>query len=339
MVRESTVAKVARHALRLFLPKPVANRRDLSGQCIVVTGAAPGSIGYHTVLCLAQWGARVVATSLQDIAELEASLAHDLQGFSTQRDQILVRKLDLCNADDVFEFQEWIESNINARLDVLINNAGIHKNIFDKNTRPEDSTDGMEIHWRTNYLGTFHLTKLLLPSLLNNASEGRQTKVVNVASHLHDKVPNDVLFQELERYNSWDAYAASKLALVHHSLELHRRFHEHGVDSVALHPGSAYTNMTRPMQEPQGVVQKSIFRANDTLTRLVLLNAYDAAQTSIFCATEPELVAGAYYERCALAEPASSTNDQRVGRELWERTESWCMNLTKQSDSCGEPGK
>lgn len=331
MARESTATKVTRHTLRLFLPKPVAKQRDLSGQSIVVTGAAPGSIGYHTVLCLAHWGAKVVATSLQNVAELEVSLARDLQGLSTESDQVLVRKLDLCNSNDVFEFQVWFESNMNARLDVLINNAGIHKNIFDKKTRSADSADGIEIHWRTNYLGTFHLTKVLLPSLLSNANEGRQTRVVNVASHLHDRVSNDVLFHEPKAYNSWDAYAASKLALVHHSFELHRRFHEHGVDSVALHPGSAYTNMTRPIQEPQGVFRKSIYRANDTLTRLVLLNAHYGAQTSIFCATEPELVGGAYYDRCARAEAASTTQENGVGRDLWNRTESWCMNLTKQS--------
>ena len=45
------------------------------------------------------------------------------------------------------------------------------KNILNPRVRPPLSEDGFEIHWRTNYLGTFHLTSLLLPLLKQGGLE------------------------------------------------------------------------------------------------------------------------------------------------------------------------
>ena len=79
------------------------------------------------------------------------------------------------------------------------------------------SADGFEIHWRTNYLGTFHLTRLLLPMLLESGRRSRDARVINVSSHQHDKGRNDRLFAPPDRLDSWTAYGQSKLALIHHA--------------------------------------------------------------------------------------------------------------------------
>ncbi len=55
--------------------------------------------------------------------------------------------------------------------------------------------DGHEVHWRTNYLGTAQLTRLLLGALLA-AGEAR---VVNVVSKLHDRGRNECLFGRSRR--------------------------------------------------------------------------------------------------------------------------------------------
>ena len=54
--------------------------------------------------------------------------------------------------------------------------------------------DGIEVHWRTNYLGAFHLTWALLPLLQQAGLESGDARVVNVSSGLHDRVGNAALF-------------------------------------------------------------------------------------------------------------------------------------------------
>ena len=103
--------------------------------------------------------------------------------------------------------------------------------------KPPTTKDGFEVHWRTNYLGTFHLTTLLLPCLKQGGLGSGDARVVNVSSRLHDRVNNTDLFNDRDDYNSWDAYALSKLALIHLSFEIDRRFaSEYSLRSVALHP-------------------------------------------------------------------------------------------------------
>ena len=67
---------------------------------------------------------------------------------------------------------------------------------------------------------------------------------MNVSSHQHVRARNEELFESTARRSTWDAYGLSKLAMVHMSAELHRR-HGAGGDfrSVALHPGTVFTNM------------------------------------------------------------------------------------------------
>ena len=107
---------------------------------------------------------------------------------------------------------------------MLINNAGILRDVLWRWRKPRFSADGFEIHWRTNYLGTFHLTRLLLPMLRESGRKSGDARVINVSSHQHDKGRNDRLFQDSGRYDSWTAYGQSKLALIHHSFELQRRY-------------------------------------------------------------------------------------------------------------------
>ena len=131
---------------------------------------------------------------------------------------------------------------------------------------------GFEVHWRTNYLGVFHLTRTLLPLLQQSGLESGDARVVNVSSGLHDRVGNADLFdgvalrhqphrdkpqrhlphgdlphREQPRYHSWDAYGKSKLAMNHMAFEIERRFAEsHNLHGVALHPGVVMTNLTLP---------------------------------------------------------------------------------------------
>ena len=156
-------SKSVNHLRGLFARKPAAEEVEMSGRRVIVTGASPNSLGYETARILASWGASVVVTRTRGIASLEDALKEDLRRAGADEENVKAHLLDLCDVDSVNRFATWHRKHHEGKLHVLINNAGIHRNILRPRKEPPPSKDGFEIHWRTNYLGTFHLTSLLLP--------------------------------------------------------------------------------------------------------------------------------------------------------------------------------
>jgi NAD(P)-dependent dehydrogenase (short-subunit alcohol dehydrogenase family) len=270
-----------------------AARVDLTGRQIIVTGTTPGSLGDATARTLAAWGASVVTTS---------------------RSGAVGRPLDLADAESVAAFADWYTA-AHDRLDVLVNNAGVHLDLRSTWKQPQLTADGFEIHWRTNYLGTMHLTHLMLPLLLR-ADDAR---VVNVVSKLHARGRNQFLFASLTPYNSWDAYGLSKLALVHATNQIARRYPD--VRAYSLHPGSVYTRIADRGLEGHRVIG-ALRRVAAPIERRMLLSPVDGAQTSLHCATAADLPSG-YYRDCRPTVPSPEINDADVAHRLWTDTEAW----------------
>lgn len=324
---ESTFRKVLLHTLRLLAPKPKADRVDMSGRRVIVTGASHGSIGYETARTLASWGANVAVSCLEDSDALQDSLRGDLRGIGVDEESVSARRMDLCDVQSVEEFAGWYEDWHGRELHVLINNAGIHLDLLERHKKPMLSTDGLEIHWRTNYLGTFHLTSLLLPLLMEGGGRTGDARIVNVVSHLHDRGRNARFFEESADYHSWQAYGQSKLALVHFSRELQRRYAQQcNLQSVALHPGSSHTNMTFRGLREYPVLWRTV-RIFKPLEALVLLSPEHGAQTSIMCASKTPFEGGRYYERCDVAQASEDASDERVAKRLWKMSQDWVGSL------------
>lgn len=324
---ESTFRKVLLHTLRLLGPKPKADRVDMSGRQVIVTGASRGSIGYQTARTLASWGANVAVTCLEGSGMLQESLRRDLRSIGVDGERVSARRMDLCDARSVREFARWYDERHGRELHVLINNAGIHLDLLARHKEPIRSPDGLEIHWRTNYLGTFHLTSLLLPLLMEGGGRTGDARVVNVVSHLHDRGRNARFFEESADYHSWQAYGQSKLALVHFSRELQRRYAEqYSLGSVALHPGSSYTNMTFRGLREYPALWRTV-RMFAPLEALVLLSPAHGAQTSIMCASRTPFEGGRYYERCDVAQASEEASDVRVAKRLWKMSQDWVGSL------------
>ncbi|MEM8530774.1 MAG: SDR family NAD(P)-dependent oxidoreductase [Chloroflexota bacterium] len=115
-----------------------------------------------------------------------------------------------------------------ARLDVLINNAGL-------GAEPErrESHDGIERIFQVDYLSTYAMTKLLLPLLVQSAP----SRVVNVASA--GQAPIDFSDPMLVRnYSGIQAYCQSKLAQITFTMELAPALQSQGVIINALHPAT-----------------------------------------------------------------------------------------------------
>ena len=271
---------------------------DMSGRTVLVTGAGRGSIGAETARILAGWGADVVVTTRASDPAIPATVWHPL---------------DLADAASVDRFAAWYGER---PLHVLVNNAGVHLDLRAKWHEPTRTADGHEIHWRTNYLGTAHLTNLLLPSLV--ASPG--ARVVNVVSKLHARAHNEHLFGPIEPYHSWTAYGASKLALIHHAFELDRRYS--AVRGYALHPGEVYSTIADKGLANAPVLAR-MRKALAPLERRVLMSTTEGAQTTVHCASAPGLAGGRYFRHCAPAEPSPEAADRAVSARLWDRTAAW----------------
>jgi NAD(P)-dependent dehydrogenase (short-subunit alcohol dehydrogenase family) len=279
---------------------------------VVVTGAGPGSLGAATAAVLDSWGAQVTVTTRSAADAAAWAIGPGVVG----------RDLDLTDVESVAAFGAWCQEQFGADgLDVLINNAGIHLDLRSTWSEPHLTRDGYEIHWRTNYLGTMHLTHLLLPLILRAADRSGDGRVVNVVSKLHARGTNRFLFEPLTPYHSWDAYGQSKLALVHASSEIARRHSDRRLRAYAVHPGSVASNIADRGLEGHRILGAAR-RVLAPVERRVLLSPEHGAQTSVHCATAPDAASG-YYRDCTRAEPSEAAGDVAVAQRLWDQTAAW----------------
>jgi len=315
---------LSRRLRALFAAAPCAEPVDLRGRNIIVTGASPGSIGFETARILADWGASMTVTARANPQAVRDALLARVAGT---RPQVTAQALDLFRADSATRFVDWYRATQGMRLDALINNAGVHLDLLSQWKEPRLSADGFEIHWRTNYLGTSHLTHLLLPLLQATAQHSGEARVVNVVSMLHRKGTNAGLFEGPRPYNSWVAYGLSKLALVHATFEMQRRFAGSSkVQAYCLHPGAVFTNIAGKGLAGNRMIE-TVRNALAPVEGFFLLTPEEGAQTQIHCATHPRLAGGLYYDQCRPKAASAETADERVAARLFDETEAWVKSL------------
>jgi NAD(P)-dependent dehydrogenase (short-subunit alcohol dehydrogenase family) len=202
---------------------------DLSGQRVIVTGAASG-IGVETARALAGAGAEVTL-AVRD-TEAGARVAADITATSGNRD-LHVARLDLSSRESIAAFVAgW-----DGPLHVLINNAGVM-------ALPEQHTpEGWEMQLAINHLGHFALAMGLHGAL---AAAGG-ARIVSVSSSAHQVSP--VVFDDLHfafrPYDPIGAYGQSKTANVLFAVEATARWAGDGITANALMPGAIATNLQR----------------------------------------------------------------------------------------------
>lgn len=306
----------------LLVRAPRAARVDLSGRRMIVTGTAPGSIGFETARFLAGWGADVVVTTRRH-AHASAELVRERIAAEPAHGDVAGHDLDLCDTASVEAFARWYEQTQGEHLDVLVNNAGVHLDLLSQWKAPKLTADGHEIHWRTNFLGTMHLTLRLLPLLRQSGRRSGDARVVNVVSQLHAKGRNAALLAPADRYDSWTAYGNSKLALVHASFELQRRHAASDcVQAFCLHPGAVFTNIADKGLSGNPRLE-AIRRACAPVEKFFLLTPEEGAQTSVHCATSPAAPGGRYFRNGAVARASAQSDDHAVAQRIWTEAERW----------------
>lgn len=310
---------IAQTIRRRLLKPPFAQLVDLSGKHYVVTGCSKGSLGFATAAILLRWGASVIVTTRSG----DGAIAEDLAKHSgASLAQVVIEPLDLCDTDSVENFVGQVQKRFPDGLDALINNAGIHLDLMSKWKQPQLTEDGFELHWRTNYLGTLQLTHVLLNHLLKRARSSGNARIVNVVSMLHSRGSNAQLDTGAEPYNSWVAYGLSKLALIHFTYELQRRYGDQGLDAYCLHPGAVNTPVGVKGMATSPVIQ-TLVKAMSPLQSLFMMSPEEGAQTQIMCATEPGLSGGRYFRDCREARASEDSKDGSVAARLWDEGLSW----------------
>jgi NAD(P)-dependent dehydrogenase (short-subunit alcohol dehydrogenase family) len=146
-----------------------------------------------------------------------------------------------------------------------------------------------------NFVGPFALTEALLP-LLQQCAPAR---IVNVSSAGYNMWKGD-LFEDVQScagYSGVDAYNRSKYLNLLWTLALARRLEGSGITANVLHPGTAWTAMTKnsePRSFPAGM------RALWPILRLVqrMGSPEKVARTSIYLASALEAanITGKYFE-------------------------------------------
>ena len=282
-------------------PMTANNLPSLAGRVALITGANTG-IGLVSARELAAHGAhlfiacRSAERSRPALEQIRAVARHGPVEFLP---------LDLGDFASVRQCaQLFLERGLPLHL--LINNAGL------AGSRGLTQS-GFELAFGVNHMGHFLLTQLLLERIKASAP----ARIVTVASRAHYRATGIDWMAVCEPTLSRLAiaeYGVSKLANVLFSAELARRLAGSGVGTYALHPGVVASDVWRSVPWP--------LRA---LIKWRMISTEEGAQTTLYCATAPELEheTGLYYDRCRPRTPSDLARDQALAQELWKRSEQW----------------
>jgi len=266
------------------------------GKTIVITGASDG-IGAAAAARLTASGHQVVVVGRSPAKTRQVAEAIDADYFVADFAELAqVRTL----ADELLATYPTI--------DVLANNAGGQ---FGARTT---TVDGHEKTFQVNYLAPFLLTTLLLERLIES-----QATVVNTSS-IGSKLYGHVDLADLDserHYGASRAYCTSKLENVLFTKELHRRYHDRGISTVAFHPGVVASNFAGEATNLMGLLYRT--RLRNLLTSSQTAGGFLA----FFAEGTPgrDWIPGQYYEKTRLATPAKQANDAGLAKALWQRSE------------------
>ena len=270
----------------------------MDGKVVLVTGSTDG-IGKQTAYSLAGKGAMVL---MHGRNSLRGEKVQEEIRRTTGSASLQFFQAELSSAKDIQKLADQIKES-HDRLDVLINNAGT----FQQERRLND--DGLEKTFAINYLAQFRLVHELLDllkrSASGNASGNASSRIVNVASiaHWNASAMDWSNLQGEKRYDGFEAYARSKLAVVLFTYALAMRLEGTGVTANCLHPGVIKTKLLRagfgdyPGDTPE-----------------------NGAKTSVYLASSPEVegISGRYFEKCKPMRSSPISYDLELQERLWQ---------------------
>ncbi|KIJ36658.1 hypothetical protein M422DRAFT_232460 [Sphaerobolus stellatus SS14] len=260
--------------------KPQRDMPDLYGKIALVTGGA-GGIGFETSKALLLKNAKVYIAARSMSQATEA--ANKLKELIGKEPQILI--LDLSDFASIKKAAEEFLAK-EETLEILFNNAGVMGPPLDQFT-----TQGYDL--RTNTLGHYYFTMLLLPALQRSTStHGKKARIVNTSSIGFNLAPdNGFEWATLKRGPERDA-KVKEWENIKEKIQgnivlsnILQRYHGDQIISFSLNPGGIKSGLNRHGSSTE-----------KTLSKILLHPTSMGAVTQLWAGTMPQAedVAGAY---------------------------------------------
>ncbi|MEK7951528.1 SDR family oxidoreductase [Luteolibacter soli] len=303
----------APEAAKISTPWTTADIPSQKGRSAIITGT--GGIGLETALELARAGAEVIIAG-RNPRKGEDAIARIIDEAPSAT--VRFEQVDLASLQSIADFGARLRDQRDS-LDLLINNAAVMMP-----PKRQQTQDGLELQFATNYLGHFALTAQLMPLLC----EGEKPRVISLSSvAARDGIIDFADLQSEHHHKPMRAYSQSKLACLMFALELQRRSAagQWGVTSIAAHPGIARTDL---LHNAPG--RWSAIGTARTLLWFMFQPASQGALPSLYAATSPTAKGGSYYGPASFSEtrgaPTTATIpkqalDAEAASRLWEISE------------------
>lgn len=203
------------------------NTHLLTNQLAIVIGAT-GSIGKAVVDYLLYLKAKVVIGA----RNVDKALAFKKQMLLKYPSAYIdVEYIDLADLESIDKFQLNIDSKY-QKADIFINNSGVY------HLPLSYSKDGYEIHFATNALGSYYLSKKIIYDLKMHA---KMIFVSSLSAKFTEIDFNDI--ESLHVKNKMKIYARTKQIMNLSVVGLKEELKEHSIDVNLVHPGVCATDL------------------------------------------------------------------------------------------------
>jgi NAD(P)-dependent dehydrogenase (short-subunit alcohol dehydrogenase family) len=274
----------------------------MDGKLCILTGATSG-VGYQAARRLAKGGASLVLVcrNPSKAAQVQAEIQH------VDGTRVDVLQADFSHLDQVRTAAAGLLASY-PRIDVLINNAGLH------NTHHTLTAEGFETVFCVNHLASFLLTRLLLDRMVASAP----SRILQISSQGHRFGGLDLtdLNWQRRRYRGLQGYGASKVAQLLTVWELAERLTGTGVTVNAMHPGEVRTNI--------GMNNGPVYRFYQRyLIGWMLKDPVISGEAIYYLVAAPEMagVTGRFFNLTIDEKPAAQALDRELGKRIWTISE------------------
>jgi 3-oxoacyl-[acyl-carrier-protein] reductase len=193
-------------------------------KCALITGATRG-IGKQIAITLAKQGYNIALNYRKENEELENS-KKEIEEIGVQ---ILAVKGDVANFEDCENFVKQVIERF-GQIDVLVNNAGITKDMLLMRMKKEDFEQVID----TNLVGTFNVTKNVVPYMM----KARSGRIINISSVVG-----------ISGNAGQTNYSASKAGIIGFTKSLAKEIASRNILVNAVAPGFIETNMTDVLKD------------------------------------------------------------------------------------------
>ena len=193
-------------------------------KCALITGATRG-IGKQIAITLAKQGYNIALNYRKENKELE-NTKKEIEEIGVQ---VIAVKGDVANFEECENFVKQVIERF-GQIDVLVNNAGITKDMLLMRMKKEDFEQVID----TNLVGTFNVTKNVVPYMM----KARSGRIINISSVVG-----------ISGNAGQTNYSASKAGIIGFTKSLAKEIASRNILVNAVAPGFIETNMTDVLKD------------------------------------------------------------------------------------------